>query len=132
MRRSRKGPAASSTCPGPFTNMLMGYSKNQKAAKEFLRWVQSKPIFEQWFTSQQGYTDGATQYWEKTRVWSNDPVCCRSRISRAPGGWTGYAGPPSQAAAEVMTKYIIVDMYAKAVQGMPAEDVGKGGPCRTR
>ena len=33
----------------------------------------------------------------------------------------GYAGPPSQQAAEVQTKYIIVDMYAKAVQGMKPE-----------
>jgi hypothetical protein len=23
----------------PMTNMLMGYSKNQKAAKDFLRWI---------------------------------------------------------------------------------------------
>ena len=41
--------------PGPFTDMLMGYSKNQNAAKNFLRWIHSKPVFEQWFTSQQGY-----------------------------------------------------------------------------
>jgi hypothetical protein len=32
---------------------------------------------------------------------------------------------PSRAAAEVVTKYIITDMYAKAVQGMPAEDAVK-------
>ena len=31
-------------------------------------------------------------------------------------------GPPDRNAAEVVTKYIIVDMYAKAIQGMPAED----------
>ena len=37
----------------------------------------------------------------------------------------GYAGPPSQKAAEVQTKYIIVDMYAKAVQGMKPEDAVK-------
>jgi multiple sugar transport system substrate-binding protein len=37
----------------------------------------------------------------------------------------GHAGPPGRAAAEVVTKYIIVDMYAKAVQGMPAEDAVK-------
>ena len=41
--------------------MLMGYSKNQKAAKDFLRWIHSKPVFDQWFTSQQGYTCGATK-----------------------------------------------------------------------
>ena len=35
------------------------------------------------------------------------------------------AGPSNRKAAEVVTKYIIVDMYAKAVQGMPAEDAVK-------
>jgi multiple sugar transport system substrate-binding protein len=30
-----------------------------------------------------------------------------------------------RAAAEVVTKYIITDMYTKAVQGMPAEDAVK-------
>ena len=36
-----------------------------------------------------------------------------------------YAGPANRAAAEVVTKYIITDMYAKAVQGTPAEDAVK-------
>ena len=47
--------------PGPFTNLLMSYSKNQKAAKDFLRWISSKEIFDKWFASQQGYTAGATK-----------------------------------------------------------------------
>ena len=38
------------------------------------------------------------------------------------GRLAGYAGPPSQKAAEVTTKYIIVDMYAKAIQGMDAAE----------
>jgi multiple sugar transport system substrate-binding protein len=33
----------------------------------------------------------------------------------------GYAGTPNRKAAEVLTKYIITDMYAKAVQGGTAE-----------
>ena len=41
------------------------------------------------------------------------------------GRVAGYAGPPNRAAAEVVTKYIITDMYAKAVQGMPAESAVK-------
>src|SRR5580693_3733600 len=111
--------------PGPFTDLLMGYSKNQKAAKDFLRWVHSKPVFEQWFTSQQGYTDGATKEWEKDPVWNVDPVMLPFRDLPNVGRLVGYAGPPDRAAAEVVTKYIIVDMYAKAVQGMPAEDAVK-------
>ena len=37
----------------------------------------------------------------------------------------GYAGPADRKAAEVLSKYIIIDMYAKAVQGMAAEDAVK-------
>jgi multiple sugar transport system substrate-binding protein len=111
--------------PVPFTDMVMGYSQNQKAAKDFLRWVHSKPVFQQWFTSQQGYTDGATKLWENDPVWNVDPVLTPFKDLPATGRLAGYAGPPNQKAAEVITKYIIVDMYAKAVQGMKPEDTVK-------
>jgi len=111
--------------PGPFTDMLMGYSKNQKPAKDFLRWIHSKPVFDEWFTSQQGYTDGATKVWEDHAVWNADPVLRPFKEIPAGGRLAGYAGPPNQKAAEVITKYIVVDMYAKAIQGTPAEDAVK-------
>jgi ABC-type glycerol-3-phosphate transport system substrate-binding protein len=111
--------------PGPFTDMVMGYSPNQKAAKDFLLWIHSKPVFEQWFASQQGYTDGATKVWENDPVWNADPVMTPFKYLPRAGRLVGYAGPPGQAAAEVVTKYIIVDMYAKAVQGMKPEDAVK-------
>src|SRR5215470_1578320 len=120
-----KGPGGQFALPGPFTHLVMGYSKNQKAAKDFLRWVHSKPVFEQWFTSQQGYTDGATKYWEEDPVWNVDTVLLPFRDLPNVGRLVGYAGPPGRAAAEAVTKYIIVDMYAKAVQGMLAEDAVK-------
>src|SRR5262249_48858886 len=41
------------------------------------------------------------------------------------GRAAGCAGRANRAAAEVVTKYIITDMYAKAVQGMPAEAAAK-------
>ena len=123
--RLPKGPGGQFNLPFPFTNMLMGYSKNQQAAKQFLLWLSSKPIFEQWFTSQQGYTDGATKYWEEDAVWGKDPVLLPFRNIPNQGRLMGYAGPPSRASAEAQTKYIIVDMYAKAVEGMPAGDAVK-------
>jgi multiple sugar transport system substrate-binding protein len=119
------GAAGHFNLPGPFTDMVMGYSKNQKAAKDFLRWIHSKPVYEEWFTSQQGYTDGATLIWEEDPVWSADPVLLPFRDLPRAGRLVGYAGPPDQKAAEAVTKYIIVDMYAKAVQGMKPEDTVK-------
>jgi multiple sugar transport system substrate-binding protein len=37
----------------------------------------------------------------------------------------GFAGPPTAKASEALTKYIVTDMYAKAAQGMAAEDAVK-------
>ena len=119
------GPGGHFNLPVPFTDMLMGYSKNQKPAKEFLRWIHSKPVFEEWFTSQQGYTTGATKAWENDPVWNADPVLTPFKEIPVTGRLLGYAGPPSQKAAEVQTKYIIVDMYAKAIQGMAPQDAVK-------
>jgi ABC-type glycerol-3-phosphate transport system substrate-binding protein len=120
-----KGPGGQYNLPGPFTNMLMGYSKNQAAAKQFITWVNSKPIFEQWFTSQQGYTIGATKVWYNDPVWKKDPILLPFRNIPDQGRLMGYAGPPGRASAEAQTKYIIVDMYAKAVQGTAPEDAVK-------
>jgi ABC-type glycerol-3-phosphate transport system substrate-binding protein len=120
-----KGPGGQFNLPGPFTNMLMGYSKNQAAAKQLISWVNSKPIFEQWYTSQQGYTLGATKDWAQDPVWQKDPVLLPFRSLPDEGRLMGYAGPPGRASAEAQTKYIIVDMYAKAVQGMAPADAVK-------
>src|SRR5436305_546202 len=119
------GAAGHFALPGPFIDMVMGYSKNQKAAKDFLRWVHSKPVFEEWFTSQQGFTLGPTAEWQNHPLWQKDPVMLPFRSIAEIGRAAGYAGPANRAAAEVVTKYILTDMYAKAVQGTPAEDAVK-------
>jgi len=123
--RIPKGAGGQYALGGGFTDMLMGYSKNQKPAKDFFRWVHSKPVFGQWFTSQQGFTSGATIGWEEDPVWDVDPILRPFRDLPRIGRLVGNAGPPNRKAAEVVTKYIIVDMYAKAIQGMPAEDAVK-------
>jgi multiple sugar transport system substrate-binding protein len=111
--------------PGLFTDMIMGYSKNQAAAKNFLRWAHSKEAYDPWFTSQQGYTCGATRVWETHKVWDADPVLKPFHDLPLKGRLEGYAGSPNRKASEVVTKYIVVDMYAKAIQGMAAEDAAK-------
>ena len=120
-----KGPAGAFAYHLPMTNMLMGYSKQQDAAKKFLAWMTSKPVYQTWFDSQGGYSVGATTIWEQEPVWDKDPVMLPYRRAARAGHFPGYSGPADRYAAEVLSKYIIIDMYAKAVQGMPAEDAVK-------
>jgi multiple sugar transport system substrate-binding protein len=121
-----KGPEGQFIMPGWFSNMVMSYSKNQKAAKEFLRWVGSTDIYEKWFVSQRGYTVGATRHWENHKFWESDPVILPFRAAARSGRLMGYAGPADRKAAEVLTKQILTDMYAQAVQGMSPEQAVKG------
>jgi multiple sugar transport system substrate-binding protein len=116
-----KGPAGQFSFHVPFSNMVMGYSKNQQAAKDFIRWINSKEVFDAWFISQKGFSVGSTTDWEKHKLWGEDPVMLPFKSAARTGRFAGYAGPSTRKAAEVVTKYIITDMYAKAVQGMPAE-----------
>ncbi len=109
-----------------FSHALMKYSKNQQAAKAFLKYLHSKEQFGKWFEIEAGYSVGATTFWEKHPMWEKTdealkPFKTAARASRM----FGYAGPPSARATEVFTKYVITDMYAKAVQGMPPQEAVK-------
>ena len=117
-----RGPAGHFSFHGPFSNIIPGYSKNQKAAKDFLRWFRSKEIYDEWFISQQGFSVGPTKVWQDHKMWQIDPVMLPYRTAAQSGRFAGYAGPAGRTAAETISKYIIVDMYAKAVQGMKAAD----------
>jgi multiple sugar transport system substrate-binding protein len=120
-----KGPAGQFSYQLPMTNMLMGYSKQQDAAKKFLAWIASKPVYQAWFDSQQGYSAGPTTVWESDPLWNKDPVMLPFRTAGRGAHLPGYPGAADRKAAEAFSKYIIVDMYAKAVQGMAAEDAVK-------
>jgi multiple sugar transport system substrate-binding protein len=120
-----KGPAGQFSMHTYHSHVMPSYSKNQKAAKELLKWAHSKPVYEKWFISQKGFATPPTPEWEKHKLWEEDPVMAPYKIAGKLGLTPGYAGPSNKKAGEVLSKYIIVDMYAKAVQGMPAEEAVK-------
>ncbi|MBW8907046.1 MAG: extracellular solute-binding protein [Betaproteobacteria bacterium] len=107
------------------SHMVMSYSKNQKAAKEFLKWIHDPKNYERWFVSQKGYSTPPAAQWEKHKMWDEDPVMAPFKVAGRLGLTPGYAGPPNRKAAEVLTKYIITDMYAKAAQGSSPEEAVK-------
>jgi multiple sugar transport system substrate-binding protein len=120
------GPQGPASYHVAFSHGLMKYSKNQKLAKDFLKWLHGKDQFGKWFEVESGYSVGSNRFWEEHPMWSKvDEPMKIYRTAAAAARMIGYAGPASAKATEVYTKYIIVDMYAKAVQGMKAEDAVK-------
>jgi multiple sugar transport system substrate-binding protein len=102
---------------------IMKYSKNQKLAKDLLRWVHKKENYEKWFQIAEGYSVASTKSWENHAMWSKiDKPLQLFRTAARDTRIFGYAGPSTAKSTEVYSKYIVTDMYARAVQGMKAED----------
>jgi multiple sugar transport system substrate-binding protein len=121
-----KGPAGQFALYGAFQHAIMKYGKNQKLAKDFLKWLHQKENYGKWFEINEGYTVGATKVWEEHPMWAKvDKPLQVFRQAARQTRMLGSPGPASAKATESYTKYIIVDMYAKAVQGMKAEDAVK-------
>jgi multiple sugar transport system substrate-binding protein len=107
------------------SNMLMKYSKNQDAAKEFLKYLHTEANYRKFFESQKGFATPCTAKWESDKLWDADPVMAPFKVAARLGQAPGHAGLPNAKAAEGLSKYIVTDMYAKAVQGMAAEEAAK-------
>jgi multiple sugar transport system substrate-binding protein len=121
-----RGPSGSVGYHVAFSHAVMKFSPNQKLAKDFLKWLHGKEQFSRWFEVAEGFSVGSTKFWEQHPLWQKiDPPMKIYRQAAASSRMFGYAGPPSAKATEVYSKYVIVDMYAKAVQGMKAEDAVK-------
>ena len=58
-------------------------------------------------------------------LWLRDPKTTIFRETLESARQVGYAGPPGRKATEALSKYLVVDMFAKAIQGMAPEDAVK-------
>lgn len=120
-----KGPAGQFAWFTAFTHGIPSYvkGKDNDASKEFLRYVYDPKTFDAWFEQNKGYSVGPGERLEKHPMWDAlpkplAPFRNAGRIARA----LGYAGQPSPKVAEVQSKYVIVNMFARAVQGTSPED----------
>ena len=106
---------------------VMKYSKNQKLAKDFLKWLHQKENYGKWFEVNEGYSVGATKVWEDHPMWAKvDKPLQVFRQAARQSRMLGYAGPGLGARPPSPTRSTSSsDMYAKAVQGTKAEDAVK-------
>ena len=108
------------------SHAVMKYGKNQKLAKDLLLWLHKPENYGKWFGTQEGYSVGSTKKWEENPMWGriDKPLQVFRQAARA-SLMLGHPGPATAKATEAYTKYIIVDMFAKGVQGTKAEDAVK-------
>ena len=126
-----KGTSHGHYPPGPagrfywlpcYNAAIMKYSKQVKVAKDFVRFFMDRAQYDRYFETMDTFGIPATTAYRDHPLWKKDPKTAVFPETLQYARQVGYAGPAGRRATEALTKYIFVDMMAKAVQGMKAED----------
>jgi len=104
---------------------IFRFSKYQKEAKAFLKWLMEPKQYSPWIGVGEGMMAGLLNYYEDDPVWKKDPKLETVREIPKYVRMPGYPAPPSRPAAEAMVKYVIVNMFARACKGMPTAETIK-------
>ena len=120
-----KGPAGRFGYSTPFSLGVFKFSKVQKEAKAFIKWLIEPKQYSAWIGVGEGMMAGLLNFYEDDPVWKKDPKLAASREVPKYVRMPGYPGPPSRYAAEAMVKYVIVNMFARACTGMSTPETIK-------
>ncbi|MBW2057557.1 MAG: extracellular solute-binding protein, partial [Deltaproteobacteria bacterium] len=117
-----RGPAGRFGYSTAISLGIFKFSKVQKEAKEFIKWLLHPAQYSAWIGVGEGMFAGLLNYYEDDPVWKKDPKVAIMREIPKYVRMPGYPGPPSRPAAEAMVKYVIVNMFARACKGMATDE----------
>jgi multiple sugar transport system substrate-binding protein len=111
------GPKGQFLLAVPFQYAIPKYVKDPGPVRELAAYIMSPKNYSGFMKAGKGYTlapykKGEGELWPAT-----DPKFDPFKKIGAASKWYGYPAPPSQAAAESGSRYILVDMFAKVAQG---------------
>jgi len=87
-----------------------------------LRYLMRPDVYEARFLENQSYIAGISPQHDRMLPWDKLPPSVTVFRDLGPIGRTvGWPGPASQKAGLAWSKYIVVDMFARAIQGESAE-----------
>ncbi len=117
-----KGPTGRFYWLPAWNSCVMKYSKNQQLAKDFIRFYMDRAQFDKYFETMDTFGIPGTKAYFDHPLWTKDPKTTVFRETLQSARQVGHAGPPGRKATEALSKYVIVDMFARSLQGMAPEE----------
>ena len=106
----------------PWSHAAFTYASDVEGARAFLKWLMSEEQLSRWYQSGQAYYAPFLHSYDNAAMWNEEPRMQPYRdlsFCHLPG----WPAPASRAMAESVSRYVIVDMFAKAAQGQATRDV---------
>jgi len=104
-----------------FNHAVMTWSKEKETAKAFLLAIMDKDTYFKWTTMAAGYNMGPFASLYNDPIFDRDPKlkAFRDVVIDANGNplgkWPGWPAAPSKQTSQAQTRYIVADMFAKAL-----------------
>src|SRR6266571_4416650 len=118
---SPAGPAGTHSAPPILGLGVWKFSKNVELAKEFIQFLFRKENFDAWIVASNAFNHPPLKNLADHPIWARNPkfaMLPKEAEFAHPRGWPAK---PSDAAQRVDDNYVLADMVAKAVNGMPAK-----------
>ena len=115
------GPAGIHSAPPNLSMGIWKFSKNQELAKEFIVYLFQKQNFDAWIVASNAFNHPPLKNLADNPIWARNP-----KFAMLPKE-ADYAHPrvwpakPSEAVQRIDDNFIMSDMVAKAVNGMPTK-----------
>jgi multiple sugar transport system substrate-binding protein len=118
-----QGPKGRYHILSPQSHGIFTFASDPAAAKAFLRWLYDDKQLSAWLVSADAYYAPFLHAYDNHPMWNAEPRYLPYKESLKTSRLPGWPGPPSHAMSESMSKYVIVDMFAKACQGSSTKEV---------
>lgn len=107
----------------PWSHSIFTHTPDKEAARAFLRWLMDAKQLAAWYAAGDAYYAPFLHAYDKAPMWDAEPRYIPYRESLPSSHLPGWPGPVNRAMSESVSKYVIVDMFAKACAGSSTTDV---------
>jgi multiple sugar transport system substrate-binding protein len=115
------GPAGPHTSPGINALGIWKFSKNVEPAKEFIQFLFKKENFDRWVVASNGFNMPPLRGLAEHAIWLGNPKLAMLPKEAEYAHPRGWPSRPNDAVRRVENNYVLPDMVAKAINGMPTK-----------
>jgi len=106
----------------PVTHGVFAYSKDVQGAKDLLRWLMNPKQYRPWIASGDMYFAPYLHAFDKVPEWDIEPRVKPFQKVLETGKLTSWPAPANRQHGEVIHRWIVIDMFTKAITGTPTKN----------
>jgi multiple sugar transport system substrate-binding protein len=114
------------------SHSIFNFSPQKQEAHDFLRWLMEEKQLGGWYASADSYYQPFLHAYDNAPMWQVEPRNIPYRDAMASAHLPGWPAPPGRQLAEVVAKYVTVDMFAKACAGAATKEVIKSAEAQLK